>query len=189
MGRMEGPAHVMYPCYVFHGKFERNLPIGPGVFSFDLKILLHGYYINMKDPKFDYIGTEDDPELKDIEENQEPVKGAPRGIVPIWRSRHTTDYNPALMPPEPIAVPYCPSELSLLDIIEYLERQYGSQAYLGEHEEEDQDDVYKYKRLVDMYVPPQLDPAEPRDIPPEPEERKQSQEVREPLPPPTESPH
>lgn len=56
---MDGPGQIVYPSYMYHGKFERNLPIGKGVFSFDLKVLQHGYYVNIKDPKFDYIGAEE----------------------------------------------------------------------------------------------------------------------------------
>lgn len=76
---MSGPGQIVYPNYCYHGKFERNLPIGRGVFSFDLKILQTGYYVNIKDPKFDYIGAE---EVQLPGQEMEPAveKGAPRGI-------------------------------------------------------------------------------------------------------------
>lgn len=171
MGRMEGPAHVIYPNYVFHGKYEHNLPIGKGVFSFDLKVVQHGYYINMKDPKFDYLDEIDAQppapltDEQELEPTAEFPKGAPKGIVPIWRARYVTEYRAEDLPPEPVPVPYCQSQLSLLDIIGYLEKQYGSKAYMGGEEDEDEDGAgYNYKRLVDDVVPKQLDPAEPREV-------------------------
>lgn len=165
MGRMEGAGQHIYPNYVFHGTFAKNLPIGPGVFSFDLKYLQHGYYVNMKDPTFDYIGADDEQALPgQTTTNVEPEKGAPRGIVPVWRARYVTEYKPELMPPEPAPIPLIQSELSLLDIIEYLEKHYGTKAYAGEEEEED-DEEWRVKRLVDKTVPEQLDPAVPREVP------------------------
>lgn len=157
-GKIIGPGYVIYPGYCYHGRWERNLPIGRGVFSFDLKVLLHGYYVNMKDPKFDYIGAEE-AELAVHPEEAPPdplaEKGAPRGIVPIWRARYVTEYKPELMPDEPQAIPICYSELSLLDIMKYLEEQYGRGGMYGEEEEEedmkeDEDLGYIYRRMADL---------------------------------------
>lgn len=95
----------------------------------------HGFYINMRDPAFDYVGAEElalneNPDnLTDIED-----KGNPRGIVPIWRARAVTLYKTELLPPEPVPVPVHESEESLLDILDYLQRQYDKTA--GQDEEE-----------------------------------------------------
>lgn len=58
-GRMEGPATVNYPGYQYHGKCSKNLPKGPGCFTFENKWMQHGFYVNMRDPAFDYVGAED----------------------------------------------------------------------------------------------------------------------------------
>lgn len=171
-GKMIGPGHVVYSGYCYHGRWERNLPIGRGVFSFDLKVLLHGYYINMKDPKFDYIGAEEVQLPGQEEAAGDPLanKGAPRGIVPLWRARYVTEYKPEFMPEEPTPIPICYSELSLLDILEYLEKQYGRPAYMGEEEEEegDEDLGYKYRRMAALTRSPSQQEARPNpDAPPE----------------------
>lgn len=58
------------------------------------------------------------------------------------------------MPEEPQPLPMCYSDLSLLDIISYLEKQYKTSAYhRGEDEEEgdvDEDIGYHYRRLADQ---------------------------------------
>ncbi|XP_023029871.1 radial spoke head protein 1 [Leptinotarsa decemlineata] len=132
-GRMEGPGILNYPFFRYHGRFEKNLPKGPGCFTFDAKYMQHGYYINMKDPKFDYVGVE---ELELDPENQETeYRGNPRGIVPIWRARSVTEYKTELLPPEPVPIPVHESEESLLDIIEYLQKQYGREGYVVEEEQ------------------------------------------------------
>lgn len=52
-------------------------------------------------------------------------RGNPRGIVPIWRARSVTEYKPELLPPEPVPLPVKDSLDSLVDIIDYLQQQYG----------------------------------------------------------------
>ena len=56
---MDGPGRLIYPNYQYHGDFKRNLPIGKGCFTFDLKCMQHGFYVNLRDPKFDYVGAEE----------------------------------------------------------------------------------------------------------------------------------
>lgn len=70
-GRMEGPAIVNYPGYQYHGKCSKNLPKGPGCFTFENKWMQHGFYVNMRDPAFDYVGAED---LALAETKEEPSK-------------------------------------------------------------------------------------------------------------------
>lgn len=69
-GRMEGAGILTYPNYQYHGTFERNLPKGPGCFTFDSKWMIHGFYVNMRDPAFDYI----DAEKLALGETEEPGK-------------------------------------------------------------------------------------------------------------------
>ncbi|XP_065158150.1 radial spoke head 1 homolog isoform X2 [Atheta coriaria] len=132
-GRMEGAGIITYPCdFRYHGYFKRNLPIGPGLFSFEEKWIQFGFYVNMRDPAFDYLGAENlivEQESSDQEVTQETVeedRASPPGIVPIWRARHTVPYSQDLIPPDPVAVPIKDSEDSLLDIIDYLKQQYDS---------------------------------------------------------------
>lgn len=56
---MDGAGIITYPGYSYHGKFERNLPKGPGCFVFSEKYMQHGFYINLRDPAFDYVGAEE----------------------------------------------------------------------------------------------------------------------------------
>lgn len=45
--------------------------------------------------------------------------------MPIWRARWITEYCQELLPPEPVPLPVKESLDSLVDIIDYLEQQYG----------------------------------------------------------------
>lgn len=54
---MDGQGILDYGCYKYHGKFEKNLPKGPGCFVFD-NYMLHGFYVNVRNPDFDYVGAE-----------------------------------------------------------------------------------------------------------------------------------
>ncbi|KAJ8963904.1 hypothetical protein NQ314_005297 [Rhamnusium bicolor] len=98
-GRMEGPGILNYPYYRFHGKFLKNLPKGAGCFTFDAKYMLHGYYINMRDPAFDYVGAEE-----------------------LELNRANPDVEDRSNPRVPVLVHE--SEESLLDIMEYLQKQF-----------------------------------------------------------------
>lgn len=80
-GRMDGPGIYHYPHYKFYGKFERNLPKGKGCFVFDGRIMQHGFYVNMRDPAFDYVGAEE-LALDKIKENDPDApedRGNPTG--------------------------------------------------------------------------------------------------------------
>ncbi|CAH2012119.1 unnamed protein product [Acanthoscelides obtectus] len=134
-GRMEGPGIVNYPYFRYHGSFHKNLPIGVGCFTFDAKYMQHGFYINMRDPAFDYVGAEE-LELEGRGANQEEneYRGNPRGIVPIWRARSITEYKTELLPPEPVPLPVKESVESMIDIIDYLQKQYEVEGYQVEEE-------------------------------------------------------
>lgn len=120
-GKMEGQGILNYPYYRYHGNFEKNLPKGPGCFTFDAKYMQHGFYINVRDPKFDYVGAED----MAITENQEDQeKENLSRMVPIWRARSITEYKTELLPPEPVGIPVTESEETLIDIFDYLKKQY-----------------------------------------------------------------
>lgn len=123
-GKMDGPGVITYPNYQYHGYFEWNLPKGPGCFTFGVKYMQHGFYINMRDPAFDYIGA-DELALDETKEEDNPT-GNRRGIVPVWRARSITVYDPELLPPEPMPLMIKDSLDSLIDIIDYLQQQYAA---------------------------------------------------------------
>ncbi|CAG9766548.1 unnamed protein product [Ceutorhynchus assimilis] len=148
-GRMEGPGIINYPYYKYHGSFEKNLPKGKGCFTFDAKYMQHGFYINMRDPAFDYVGA--DEELKIEGSSESPGElGAPIGIVPIWKARDITEYKMDLLPPEPISLLVKDSEESLLDIIEYLQQQYEEGKQVGEEEDRTTTSPVPQDMLVDI---------------------------------------
>lgn len=66
--------------------------------------------------------------------SEQEDRSNPRGIVPIWRARSVTIYDPDLLPPEPIPLPVKDSLDSLIDIIDYLQQQYGKDMTLGGEE-------------------------------------------------------
>lgn len=152
-GQMSGPGVIYYPNYRYHGKFEKNLPKGPGCFVFEGKWMQHGFYINIRDPAFDYVGAEElviDEGDGDLVEADE-YRGNPRGIVPIWRARNVTTFQQELLPQEPCPIPVKDSADSLIDIIDYLQQQYGSTGAMHEGEEEEGDEAFidGPHRLVD----------------------------------------
>ncbi|XP_044730551.1 radial spoke head 1 homolog [Chrysoperla carnea] len=121
-GRMIGPAKVMHPRHVYHGPFNLNLQKGFGCFTFDLKIMQHGYYINIKDPAFDYLGGSEEEELRYEEEcygeEEDGMVPLPKGLIPVWRVKSITEYKPELLPPEPVPVPVDESVESLIEVPE-----------------------------------------------------------------------
>ncbi|XP_060520536.1 radial spoke head 1 homolog [Cylas formicarius] len=121
-GQMEGPGITNYPYFRFHGSFEKNLPKGKGCFTFDEKYMQHGYYINVKDTSLNSVGKE---ELQSDESN-------PTNIIPIWRAESISKYKPELLPPEPSPIIVQESEESMVDIIEYLQKQYKEETHIDE---------------------------------------------------------
>ncbi|KAF7279047.1 hypothetical protein GWI33_007687 [Rhynchophorus ferrugineus] len=122
-GRMTGSGILNYPYYRYHGSFEKNLPKGKGCFTFDGKYMQHGFYINIRDPAFDYVGA-DELKVEGATDTKTADLITPIGIVPIWRAKDTTEYKTELLPPEPVPLKVKDSEESLLDIIKYLQAQY-----------------------------------------------------------------
>lgn len=120
-GKMEGSGIINYPYYKYHGNFEKNLPKGPGCFTFDAKYMQHGFYVNVRDPKFDYVGAEE----LEIDENQDDAESKEKNLllmVPIWKARSISEYNPELLPTEPVAKPIKESDESFIDIFDYLQK-------------------------------------------------------------------
>lgn len=134
-GKMEGPGIINYPYFRYHGTFDKNLPKGPGCFTFDGKYMQHGFYVHVKDPKFDYLGAEE----LEITENQAETDTKEdfnlKRMVPIWKARSITEYKTELLPQEPIALPVKDSEDSIIDIFDYLEKQYGKEGVQVESEQ------------------------------------------------------
>ncbi|KAK9871051.1 hypothetical protein WA026_010009 [Henosepilachna vigintioctopunctata] len=140
-GQLNGPGIVRYVPYQFHGKFEKNLPKGPGCFTFEGKYILHGFYLNIRDPSFDYVGAAEELDLgggNRENENDDDYSQPSKGIVPIWRTRHLSPYKEELLPPEPEDFPRPETPDSMIDIIEYLQKQYGAEQKMSIEEEADE---------------------------------------------------
>lgn len=87
---MDGPGIIKYPNYCYHGKFERNLPIGPGCFTFEeLNCMQHGFYVNLRDPAFDYVGA-DELALNKLEGGQVRSKTKHTTLTPIMSQMRRT---------------------------------------------------------------------------------------------------
>lgn len=183
---MDGPGIITYPGYRYHGKFERNLPKGPGCYIFSEKYMQHGFYVNLRDPAFDYVGA-DELSLDDTAEKgkmlivslnfidtiftDEENRGNPPGIVPIWRARSITLFKEELLPPAPSPLPVKESLDSLIDIIEYLQEQYAITDYVPEGAE------YPPPPSPELVIKDQDDPVSnagsPQEkIPPSPADEK-----------------
>ncbi|KAI4481388.1 hypothetical protein M0804_009508 [Polistes exclamans] len=131
--RMQGPGQFVYPRHRYHGYWELNLPLGRGCFTFENACMQHGHYVHLRDP--DYEQTEE--EIKDYDTatdadtrtEEEVIEDKPaegisfdeqpvplkKGILPVWRARCITPYNPNLLPPEAVPLQEEVSLQSLTD--------------------------------------------------------------------------
>nr|CAD7260652.1 unnamed protein product [Timema shepardi] len=85
----------------FHGTWGKNLPEGPGVYTFSLKWMQLGQYVHMK------VSDQDLAEALDEERAEEGAKdpsAIPRGVVALWRATKVGKYDPSLLPAEPVPV-------------------------------------------------------------------------------------
>ncbi|XP_050460190.1 radial spoke head 1 homolog [Cataglyphis hispanica] len=100
--RMQGPGQLVHERHRFHGFWKSNVPYGRGCFTFENLCMQHGHYIHMRDPAYDqaWIYTDKIVEKGDGDKTEEPF--SPRGILPVWRARCITPYNPELLPPEAV---------------------------------------------------------------------------------------
>ncbi|KAL3266474.1 hypothetical protein HHI36_010644 [Cryptolaemus montrouzieri] len=164
-GQMNGPGVIRYIPYRFHGSFEKNLPKGPGCFTFDGKYMLHGFYVNLRDPAFDYVGA-DELDLGGGEAGDEEIREEqpPKGIVPIWRSRNVTEFKEELLPPEPTDFPRPESLDSMIDIIEYLQKQYGQEQHMAVEEEMDEHRQTTTPVPTDLLIDDEVTPMPPGNI-------------------------
>ncbi|EZA58707.1 Radial spoke head 1-like protein [Ooceraea biroi] len=114
---MEGPGQLIHARHRFHGLWKHNLPYGRGCFTFENVCMQHGHYIHVRGPADGdpaWIHADEDivevqsPHVNSIivffeSDKEKLAKGdfSPRmGILPIWRARCITPYNPELLPPE-----------------------------------------------------------------------------------------
>ncbi|KAG7205041.1 hypothetical protein KM043_005422 [Ampulex compressa] len=148
--RMQGPGQLIFPRHRFHGSWELNLvPCGRGCFTFENACMQHGHYVHVTDPDLKETQNAEELEIeKTVEETKEaedveaevvPLK---KGIIPLWRARCITPYDPDLLPPEPIPLR---EEVSLESVMDkcadepwqeaekYL--KYEGDEYRGEYEE------------------------------------------------------
>ncbi|XP_076632314.1 radial spoke head 1 homolog [Colletes latitarsis] len=119
--RMQGPGQLIHPRHRFHGFWELNLPYGRGCFTFENACMQHGHYVHVEDVEFDETQdetTEVKIEItKDVKSEALELEPLPlkKGIIPLWRARCITPYNPDLLPPEPVPLQ---EEDSLESIVE-----------------------------------------------------------------------
>ncbi|CAL1674954.1 unnamed protein product [Lasius platythorax] len=119
--RMQGPGQLVHARHRFHGFWKSNLPYGRGCFTFENLCMQHGHYVHMKDPAYDdqtWMYTDKIAEEGDEGDKSATTEGpfSPRiGILPMWRARCITPYNPELLPPEAVPLQEEASTESLID--------------------------------------------------------------------------
>ncbi|XP_055855856.1 radial spoke head 1 homolog [Episyrphus balteatus] len=128
-----GPCVVQYPKFMFHGWWDYKYPQGPGVFSFDDKHMLHGYYkseslfkskeVTTCEKKLDnnlqeiYNEENDDEEEKVIDGEGEEISQVDLDVKPtIWVSQNMTAFDYSLLPQHPVPLPIDDSEVSICDL-------------------------------------------------------------------------
>ncbi|XP_076181497.1 uncharacterized protein LOC143153810 isoform X2 [Ptiloglossa arizonensis] len=167
--RMQGPGQLIHPRHRFHGFWELNLPYGRGCFTFENACMQHGHYVHVKDLEFGETQNEivevkiilqykfldrqrmndclalstESSESMDAKTEASSLKPLPlkKDVIPLWRARCITPYNPDLLPPEPVPLQ---EEVSLDSIVnkcseELSEKQQYLQypgEYRGEYEQE-----------------------------------------------------
>ncbi|XP_051174412.1 radial spoke head 1 homolog [Leptopilina boulardi] len=109
--RMQGPGQLCFHRHRYHGSWELNLPIGRGCYTFENGSMLHGHYIHKKNPEYQEEEEEDENQNKEEQkivdeknlQNHEfkplPLK---KGIFAFWQPQNVTDFNPDLLPPDPM---------------------------------------------------------------------------------------
>ncbi|XP_029671376.1 radial spoke head 1 homolog [Formica exsecta] len=117
--RMQGPGQLVHERHRFHGFWKSNLPYGRGCFTFENLCMQHGHYVHTRDPVYDdqaWMYRDTIVEKGDGDKaamTEEPF--SPRGILPVWRARCITPYNPELLPPEAVPLQEEASTESLID--------------------------------------------------------------------------
>ncbi|XP_053989324.1 radial spoke head 1 homolog [Hylaeus volcanicus] len=141
--RMQGPGQLIHPRHRFHGFWELNLPHGRGCFTFENACMQHGHYIHVKDPEV--VETQEETiDERPTEEKSEaqPLKPSPlkKGVIPLWRARCITPYNPDLLPPEPVPLQ---EEVSLDSIVDKCSEELSEREqylkYPGEYRGEEEE--------------------------------------------------
>ncbi|KAK2583284.1 hypothetical protein KPH14_009289 [Odynerus spinipes] len=166
--RMQGPGQLIHPRHRYHGFWELNLPYGRGCFTFENACMQHGHYVHLQDP--DYQPTEEEGEGnvamaveaapradaneeeagagedKAAEETpfEEPLP-LKKGILPVWRARCITPYNPDLLPPEPIPLQEEVSLQSLTDKCQDDEPWMEPEEYLKYHQADEYEGENDYE--------------------------------------------
>lgn len=124
----------------------------------------HGHYVHLKDPDYEQAEEEDrepervvepEPKIGDEEEEgegEEMIQDKPmeetfgeplplkKGIIPVWRARCITPYNPDLLPPEPVPLQEEVSLQSLTDKCPDDEPWMEPEEYLKYHQAEYEDE-------------------------------------------------
>ncbi|XP_055903440.1 radial spoke head 1 homolog [Eupeodes corollae] len=157
-----GPCVVQYPKWIFHGCWDYKYPQGPGVFSFDDKHILHGYYRSellfqtktlqacerTLDNARRHSGEENEEEEETMiyveEAGEETSKTDLDAKPPIWISQNMDAFDYSLLPQHPVPLPIDDSEPSLCDLdssVEAITSDFGeTSGVLCGHEELEEED-------------------------------------------------
>ncbi|XP_023288462.1 radial spoke head 1 homolog [Orussus abietinus] len=150
--RMEGSGQIIHPRHRFHGSWEGNVPFGTGCYTFENKCMQLGHVVHVPDP--DFQGGEKDSSVPldtqdkgTAEEERQDVSGIiplKKGVLPLWRARTITPYNPDKVPADPAPLQEedslqtlegkCESSMWLEeDYLKYPQEYYG-EGYLDEED-------------------------------------------------------
>ncbi|KAL5278782.1 RSPH1 family protein [Megaselia abdita] len=120
-----GPVEIHYPKHKYHGYWDWYLPQGPGVFTFDCKYMLNGYYKSDEVAKLTSgLGEEGEYEnYLEGEYENEHEEINPRLkflLIPpsIWNSQYMQYYDFSKLPQQPIPLAISDSEDSPCDLSE-----------------------------------------------------------------------
>ena len=120
-GIRKGPIEVVYPNYRYHGSYDKQLPIGPGVFSFGMKYILTGHFELISNPttiniSLETVNNDTRNSLVSTTEEQDLLKSPTNPntncCIAQFVSKSIMPYKYSILPQEPIPLPLCESESS-----------------------------------------------------------------------------
>ena len=124
-GIRKGPIEVIYPNYRYHGCYEEQHPVGPGVFSFGMKYIVTGHCELISDPEIintpligalEYVKNDTRKSLMSntAEEDlsKSPTTPNTNCCITQFVAKSIMPYNYSTLPQEPIPLPQTESESS-----------------------------------------------------------------------------
>lgn len=133
-----GPVEIHYPKHKYHGYWDWYLPQGPGVFSFDCKYILNGFYKSDEVSKMSpSLGEEGEFEGEYEFENEELNPRLKFLLIPpsVWNSQTMHYYDFSKLPQQPVPLAISDSEDSPCDLSDS-EKEESHYSYHEENEEE-----------------------------------------------------